>query len=321
MSSAELDLQELYQQDYPAPFGGWGVDSDLLTGVLVPNTEFSSPVGESASIGYGVACHPTQPPLLFASACQVPGEWYPYEEPDRHVPQTPLDTITDLQFPGMIDPNASAVTTMQDPGAWGVIPPCVPNLYPSSPPAGAVLHASFAEVAQSHQISSLPDPSLYGQHAPTAHHHHCPSSDSVGGEPYQQQQEQHNFLCAFRRANAEHPDWQRLKQERKRAGRRAVETRHRKKEREDHEKIESTSKRLQDLNASLVAEERALTSEKLSLMGQLLSHAGCNDSAIAEYLRYASQETIKKAREQHLMSARGQRSGSAPPVVGGKRAG
>ncbi|KAG7287654.1 hypothetical protein NEMBOFW57_007167 [Staphylotrichum longicolle] len=86
------------------------------------------------------------------------------------------------------------------------------------------------------------------------------------------------------------PDWQLLKQEMKRAGRRAVEMRHRKKEREDHEKIEMTSKRLQGLHAYLVAEERALKAEKLTLICQLLTHAHCNDSNIAEYLSYAPKQ-------------------------------
>src|SRR4029434_8478837 len=98
---------------------------------------------------------------------------------------------------------------------------------------------------------------------------------------------QHNFLCAYKRAALKDPEWQVLKRERKRASRRAVETRHRKKEREGQEQIKSTSKRLQDLHINLLAEERALVAEKITLMGELLTHAHCNDAAIAEYLSYA----------------------------------
>ncbi len=65
---------------------------------------------------------------------------------------------------------------------------------------------------------------------------------------------------------------------------------YRRKKREDHEKVEITSKWLQGLHANLFAEERALQEEKLRLMGQLLTHAHCNDSAIAEYLSYAPKQ-------------------------------
>jgi hypothetical protein len=39
-----------------------------------------------------------------------------------------------------------------------------------------------------------------------------------------------------------------------------------------------------------VAEEWALMAEKITLIGELLTHAHCNDAAIAEFLSYASRE-------------------------------
>jgi len=124
------------------------------------------------------------------------------------------------------------------------------------------------------------------QHHHHQHHHQHPHDHHHAQDDHQQ----HNFLCAFKRASLKDPEWAALKQERKRASRRVVETRHRKKEREGQEEIKTTSKRLQDLNANLVAEERALMAEKINLMGELLTHAHCNDTAIAEYLSYASRD-------------------------------
>ncbi len=295
MSSAELDPHDYqwYQGRCPPDLGGWKIDDDLLTGVLASGTGFKAAAEDSADacIGYDVAFHPSQPPLLLASPAHAPGGWQPYGSADYPFPQTPLDTTHHgFQYPGMIDPTASTMTIAQDPRAWGPVS-CAPNLCSSSPEVLAELHTPF-EVAQPHPVSILPRSPPRGPHAPIAHHHHhCGSSQSTESEQQEHQHQQHNFFCAFQRARAETPDWERLKYERKRAGRRAVETRHRKKERDGHEKIESMSKRLQDLHATLVAEERALTTEKLALMGQLLAHAGCHDNNISEYLLYAAKET------------------------------
>ena len=295
MSSVEPDPHDYrwYQDGCPPDLGGWGVDDDLLTGVLASGTGFEGAVEDSASacIRYDVAFHPTQPPLFLASPAHAPGGWPPYGGADFPFPQTPLDTThLGLQYPEMIDPTASTMTIGQDPRAWGAVS-CAPNLCSGSPEALAELHTPF-EVAQPHPVSILPRSPPRGPHAPIAHHHdHCGSSQLAGSEQQEHQHQKHNFVCAFQRAHAEKPDWGRLKHERKRAGRRAVETRHRKKERDGHEKIETTSRRLQDRHAHLVAQERALTTEKLALVGQLLTHADCNDSNIAEYLLYAAKET------------------------------
>ena len=56
------------------------------------------------------------------------------------------------------------------------------------------------------------------------------------------------------------------------------------------QKIETMCEELQHLNATLVAEERALREETLTLMGQLLTHVHCNDSNIAKYLSYAPKQ-------------------------------
>ena len=295
MSSVEFDPHDYrwYQDGCPPDLGGWGVDDELLTGVLASGTGFEVAMQDSAGacIGYDVALHPTQPPLFLASPAQAPGGWQPYGGADYPFPQTPLDTTHHgFQYPGMIDPNASNMTIARDPRVWGAVSDA-PNLCSGSPEALAELHTPF-EVAQPHLVPILPRSPPQGTLSPMAHHHgHCESSQPAGGKQQEHQHPQHNFLCAFQRAGAEVPDWERLKHERKRAGRRAVETRHRKKERAGHEKIESTSKRLQDLHANLVAEERALTTEKLALMDQLLRHADCNDNNISEYLLYAAKET------------------------------
>jgi len=66
--------------------------------------------------------------------------------------------------------------------------------------------------------------------------------------------------------------------------------RNRQKERKDKERFEAASKGLESLNAELVAEERALTAEKLALRQQLFLHAFCNDTHIGEYLRLTSDQ-------------------------------
>lgn len=79
-------------------------------------------------------------------------------------------------------------------------------------------------------------------------------------------------------------------QEKSRAYHREVGMRNRQKERKDKERFEAASKGLESLNAELVAEERALTAEKLALRQQLFLHAFCNDTHIGEYLRLTSDQ-------------------------------
>ncbi|KAK4239727.1 hypothetical protein C8A03DRAFT_32171 [Achaetomium macrosporum] len=85
------------------------------------------------------------------------------------------------------------------------------------------------------------------------------------------------------------PFWQQHKKQRLRASRREIEIRHRNKGRE-HQKIKSASDELESKHADLVAQEKALTEQKLTFMGELLAHAHCNDSAISEYPSMASEE-------------------------------
>lgn len=283
MSSVETqNLHDWYQEGYPTGLGEWISDADLLTCVLDPTTAYAPAPGDSV----GIIGHPAHLPV-FLGPNQTPEGWHPYGgAADQHFPQTPMDAIHGVQYPGAVDTTTTAATmAMQDPSPW-VATPCVPNmLYSAGPeaPLPDVTHACF-QVAQQPLAPSLPGPPLLGPQPPITHHD-SPLSEPIGCS------QQHSYLCASKRANSsELPDWQLLKHERKRAGRRAVEMRHRRKEREDHEKIETTSKRLQGLHANLVAEERALKEEKLSLMGQLLTHAHCNDSAIAEYLSYAPKQ-------------------------------
>jgi hypothetical protein len=119
---------------------------------------------------------------------------------------------------------------------------------------------------------------------PPIAHQDCPSSSPAGCA------QQHDSLFTSKRANSsELTDWQLLKR-RKRAGRSAIEKRHRIREQEGHKKTETTFKELQHLHATLVAEERALREEKLTLMGQLLTHVHCNDNNLAKYLSYARKQ-------------------------------
>jgi len=291
MSSVEAqNLHDWYQEGYPTGLGDWICDADLLTCVLDPTAVFAPSPGDSG----GIIGHPTHLPV-FLGPNQTPEGWHPYAGADQQFPQTHMDALHGVQYPGPIATTATTADTMvvQDPSPW-VAASCLPNMLysagpeaPPPPPPPEVTHAC-CHVAQQPLAPSLPGPPFLGPPPPIAHQHQhqeSPLSEPIGCL------QQHSFLCASKRAtSAEHPDWQLLKHERKRAGRRAVEMRHRRKEREDHEKIETTSKRLQGLHANLVAEERALKEEKLSLMGQLLSHAHCNDSAIAEYLSYAPKQ-------------------------------
>jgi len=258
----ELDANDLWSAQIPE-LNPYGHQYSCPTDLEVP-----------ASSTVLAPMDPTELPLLPDS----------HGQPRGWAPSTPLDTTyRGFQYPEMIDPTALTMTTVQDPIAlWGA--PSVRNPWSASPQAPAESHAPFEAAPL---VPILPGSPPRGPHAPIAHH--CAWSEPAGGE--QQQQQQHNFLCAFQRANAEHPDWERVKHERKRAERRTIETRHRRKQRDGHEKIESTFERLKDLNANLVAEERALTTEKLALMEQLLTHADCNDDNVAYYLLYASKET------------------------------
>ena len=195
-----------------------------------------------------------------------------------------MEVIYEAQYPGPIDTAATTMTmVVQDPSPLDAAP-CLANMYSARPQAPPDVAHAYFEVAQQPLAPSLSGPPLLGPHPPIAH------QDSPLGEPIRCLQE-HSFLYASKRAHSsELPDWQLLKHERKRAGRRAVEMRHRRKEREDHEKIETTSEQLQALHASLVAEDHALKEEKLTLMRLLLTHAYCNDSAIDKYLSYASNK-------------------------------
>ncbi|KAK3363307.1 hypothetical protein B0T25DRAFT_513354 [Lasiosphaeria hispida] len=85
-----------------------------------------------------------------------------------------------------------------------------------------------------------------------------------------------------------------------RAYHREVGTKGRLREREEKERIESATRDLEDLNADLIAQEKALTEEKLALKEELFRHAAyCNDSAISDYLTYTAKEIVEKAKTQY----------------------
>jgi hypothetical protein len=185
--------------------------------------------------------------------------------PPTHLPQDDFfasPNFSGTQYPGPIDTTASSMTMVaEDPRLWvdALVPqqPLVPTL------SGLLLFGS--QPLMEHQDTSLSEP--------------------IGDT------QQHSLLCASKRANSsERPDRHFLTDEGKRARRRAIEMRFRKKEQENHENIEASSKRLESLCANLRAELHALKEEKCNLMDQLLTHTHCNDSAIAEYLSSASKK-------------------------------
>ncbi len=260
---------------------------------------------------------------------QSPGGWQSGVATGGYFAQSPVGTNVVSESPWQtrtIALTGSALTpAVQDLSPWeaattgAVAPSCEPNLlYQASHQAPVALHTPY-EVTQPPQGPMMSVPPAFGpqgggggggplvltppcsassdgpdylhhhSHQHTYDHHYDDHHHHHHHDAHDDHQ-QHNFLCAFKRASLKDPEWAALKQERKRASRRVVETRHRKKEREGQEQIKTTSKRLQDLNANLVAEERALMAEKINLMGELLTHAHCNDTTIAEYLSYASRD-------------------------------
>ncbi|KAK3897157.1 hypothetical protein C8A05DRAFT_39295, partial [Staphylotrichum tortipilum] len=226
---------------------------DLTGSALTPAVQDLSPWGAASTGAVAPSCEPN---LLYQASHQAPVALHaPFEV--TQPPQGPM-----MSVPPAFGPQGGAAAG----GGGGPPPPVL------TPPCSASSDGTDYLQYQHHQFP-------HEHH----HHHHHPHDEH--------QEQQHNFLCAFKRASLKGPgEWAALKQERKRASRRVVETRHRKKEREGQEQIKTTSKRLQDLNANLVAEERALMAEKINLMGELLTHAHCNDTAIAEYLSYASRD-------------------------------
>jgi len=201
---------------------------------------------------------------VFVPPDPMPEGWNP------PFPQTSMEVFSGPQFLGPIDISATPMTTVaEDSYPWDAAlhPPQMSSAGPQAQPLAP----------------SLSGPPLLSLQPPIAHQD-CPSSSPTG---YAQQRDS---LCTSERANSSEPTNYQLPKRRKRAMRSAIEKRHRIKEQEDHKKIETTCKKLQHLNAALVAEERALREEKLTLMGQLLTHVYCNDSNIAGYLSYAPKQ-------------------------------